>query len=140
VPNADGVPVTRYVVLRNRTEVATVGSTSFQDQARTSGAAQHPTSVEYQVVAVDEAGNRSAPVRVVAQLPGIASGDTLTLVGLGLLVLAGLAGGYGLWRTWSGHRIAARDELSQSHPDPDASLPEAAPGAPRSSEDLSPHR
>jgi hypothetical protein len=93
-PAREGVPVREYVVLRDGVEVATVSSTSVVDEpgARTDGA-----PVEYQVLAVDMSGNRSPAVDVVVDLPTPET-STETLVGVGLLVLAGCAGAFAFWR------------------------------------------
>ena len=139
VPAATGVPVSRYVVLRNGSEVGTVTSTSFEDRVRTADEARKPASVEYQVVAVDDAGNRSAAARVVVELPGPRENPFLALIGLGLLVLAALAGGYGLWRTWAGHRMAARDELAGRDGQGGSPLSWTS-GATGASPELAPHR
>jgi hypothetical protein len=79
-----GLPAREYVVLRGGEEIATVSTTSYVDRA-VAGAA---SPVEYQVVAVDDSGNRSAPSSVVVD-PSTASTDgDRTSVGIWLLVVA----------------------------------------------------
>ena len=91
-PGGRGTPVAKYVLLRNGTEVATTGSTSVRDEPRTGTDVTADAQVTYQVVAVDEAGNRStsAPLRV--ELPGTGRSKVAHDVGLGLLALAVVAG------------------------------------------------
>ena len=85
----DGLPVQGYVVLRDGDEIATVTTTYVRDQPRDEDDAAAGTSVEYQVQAVDLAGNRSEPSRVVVDLPAADTGRTAgELVGLGLLGVA----------------------------------------------------
>jgi hypothetical protein len=91
-PARQGIPVQGYVVLRNGVEVATVETTSFQDTPRSADDATAEATVEYSVVAVDRSGNRSSPASVKVVLPAAGSGTaTATVVGVALLLLAGLA-------------------------------------------------
>jgi hypothetical protein len=71
-------------------EISTVTSTSIQDHPRAGAAG---TSVHYQVVALDDAGNRSSPAEVVVALPAAAEARTAPVIGVGLLILAAFAGG-----------------------------------------------
>jgi hypothetical protein len=112
VPAGDGVPVSKYLLLRNGTQIAALTSTSYQDRPRAGGDTKEAASVQYSVIAVDAAGNRSAAAHAVVTLPAATDTHSLTLAGLGLLVLAALAGGYGLWRTWIGRQIAGKDTLA----------------------------
>jgi hypothetical protein len=89
-PAGDGVPARGYVVLRDGVEISTVTSTSIQDHPRAGAAG---TSVHYQVVALDDAGNRSSPAEVVVALPAAAEARTAPVIGVGLLILAAFAGG-----------------------------------------------
>jgi len=108
VPGASGVPVAGYVVTRNGAEVTTVTDTSFEDRARASQNAAEPTSVEYSVVAVDAAGNRSTPVTTVVELPGSKQSPVPGYVALALLGLAALiAMAYLLHR----HQVARRTRV-----------------------------
>ena len=81
-----------YVLLREGVEVRTVTSTSARDAPRAGGDATPDRLVHYQVVAVDDAGNRSAPAAVEVELPGTERSRVTHLAGVGLLALAGLAG------------------------------------------------
>lgn len=96
VPAADGPPVARYAVYRNGMEVGSVTDTSFRDEPRTGPAAQGLT-VEYEVRAIDEAGNRSDPTRIVVTLPPAPS-RVPALIGLAVIGVAGLAAIYRLYR------------------------------------------
>jgi hypothetical protein len=89
VPGGRGVPVAGYVVSRNGVEVATVTSTSFEDEARTAASATDPTTIEYSVTAVDASGNRSTPATRVVELPGSERPRALVI---GAIVALGLAG------------------------------------------------
>jgi hypothetical protein len=111
VPAGNGVPVSKYLVLRNGTQVASLTSTSFEDRPRSGGDTAKPVSVQYQVVAVDAAGNRSPAASVVVELPAASNHRSAVLIGLGLLGLAALAGIYVLWRAWLRRQVAARDHL-----------------------------
>ncbi|TQN37904.1 hypothetical protein FHU33_4577 [Blastococcus colisei] len=92
-PARNGVPAQQYVLLRDGAEVATLTSTSTQDQPRAGGDPTSAVSINYAVQAVDSAGNRSAPVGIVVDLPGAPPGPgTATIVGIGLLPLAAIAG------------------------------------------------
>jgi hypothetical protein len=97
MPARAGVPVSRYVVLRGGEEIATVTSTSFRDDVPGRADQDKPMTVDYQVVAVDEAGNRSPPALVSVELPGAGS-RIPTYVGMGMLVLAPLAALYAFRR------------------------------------------
>jgi hypothetical protein len=88
-PGETGVPVAGYIVTRNGTELPTVTSPGLEDQPRTAAQASNPTSIEYSVVAVDAAGNRSTATTVVVELPG---SDTSRALVIGAIVLLGLAG------------------------------------------------
>jgi hypothetical protein len=90
VPGGTGVPVAGYIVSRDGTEIATVTSTTFDDRARSASDARLDTTVQYAVVAVDAAGNRSAPVTLGVELPGSEQSRTPVLAAVGLLALAGL--------------------------------------------------
>jgi hypothetical protein len=106
-----GVPVAGYIVSRNGVEVATVTATGFEDRARAAPDAIHATSIEYSVTAVDAAGNRSAAVTLVVELPGSGTSRTTVLVAIGLLVLAGLlTAGYLLYR----HRVSRGARMPRS--------------------------
>jgi hypothetical protein len=118
VPAVTGVPVAGYVVARDGVEVATVTSTTFEDQARTTPGTD-AVSIEYSVTAVDAAGNRSAPTALVVELPGSTDSRMLFLSAVVLLGMAGLlVAGYALyrWRVARGARVprvappTARDE------------------------------
>jgi hypothetical protein len=92
-PGRAGVPARGYVVLRDGVEIATVATTSFRDQLAADTASA--TSLEYQVMAVDDSGNRSTPSSVVvdpstAPPPGPESsiGIWLLAVAAGTLVVA----------------------------------------------------
>jgi hypothetical protein len=111
VPASNGVPVSKYIVLRNGSQVATLTSTSFEDRPRAGGDTAKPAEVQYQVVAVDAAGNRSPASGVVVELPAATNHRSAVLIGLGLLGLAALAGVYVAWRAWLRHQVAARDHL-----------------------------
>jgi hypothetical protein len=91
-PAGQGVPVRNYVLLRDGVEVANVASTSARDEPRKGSAADANLLVHYQVVAVDDAGNRSAPAAAQVDLPGSDRSQLTRRVGEGLLVLAALAG------------------------------------------------
>ena len=83
------MPVQGYVVLRDGVEIATVTTTYARDQPRDDGDAATEETVEYTVQAVDLAGNRSEPSRVVVRLPAAEKGRTTgPLVGIGLLAAA----------------------------------------------------
>jgi hypothetical protein len=90
VAGATGVPVAGYIVSRNGAALATVAATSLEDQARKAASASDPTSIEYSVTAVDASGNRSAPAKVVVQLPGAHQPRALVIGAIVLLVVAGL--------------------------------------------------
>jgi hypothetical protein len=92
VPGGTGVPVAGYVVTRNGAEVATVTTTSFEDRVRAATDATAATSVRYSVVAVDAAGNRSAPATLVVAVPGSVRSLTPLYVAVALLALAVLIG------------------------------------------------
>lgn len=116
-PANDGVPVAGYVIQRDGIEVGTVTSTSLQDRARPASETAGPTSVTYEVLAVDEAGNRSAPARVTVELPAAEPSRLPRLVGVSALVLASIAGLVGARRLW----------LAQHPPEPHWSVPDYPP-------------
>ncbi|WP_147332017.1 hypothetical protein [Geodermatophilus marinus] len=92
-PARDGTPAQAYVLQRDGTEIATVRSTSFRDQLISSSGRDGETAVEYAVVALDVAGNRSEAVRIVVEMPEPDSGtSTQDLAGWALLPLAAIAG------------------------------------------------
>ncbi|SDC38393.1 hypothetical protein SAMN05660690_1205 [Geodermatophilus telluris] len=97
VPAGRGVPVHHYEVSCDGEPIATVTATSLQDRPRVATATTVAASVEYEVVAVDDAGNRSDAARVVVDLPGAATRTPL-YVGLGVLALAPLAAVYAFRR------------------------------------------
>jgi hypothetical protein len=113
VAAADGVPVKEYIVMRDGEEVARVTSTSVQDEidGATSG------TVEYVLQAVDHAGNRSSPVRLTVELPEKSTSPG-TLVGLGLLIAAALAGLYAFLRRRLAERMTT-DPPQRGFPDRD---------------------
>jgi hypothetical protein len=97
-PARDGVPVKEYVVLRDGVEVATVPSTSLQDHV--GGRRENATarSVDYAVLAVDFAGNRSEATRLTVDLPAAGGTPPALIGGLALAGLAAVAAGLLLWR------------------------------------------
>jgi hypothetical protein len=138
VPAGNGVPVSKYLLLRNGTQIATLTSTSFEDQPRAGGPSAEAVSVRYQVVAVDAAGNRSPPSSVVVDLPATTSHRVEVLVGLVLLGVAALAGAFVLWRWWLGHLVSTRDHLSPAPATRGPSDDEDSDGARRTAELSSP--
>ena len=87
-PARNGVPAAEYVVLRYGEEIATVTSTVFEDRPRGNFPAANSLSVDYQVIAVDQNGNRSEPRPVTVELPAASPEGNPSLVGWGLLALA----------------------------------------------------
>jgi hypothetical protein len=112
VPAGDGVPAAGYVVLRDGVQVATVTDTSMQDHLRAEGDATADASVHYEVIAVDDAGNRSAPTSVVVEVPGTAQSGTTRLIGTGLMILAAVTIGLYAVR----HRRLARTMRDRERP------------------------
>jgi hypothetical protein len=90
-PGRLGTPADQYVVLRDGVEIATVTTTSFRDEPGDGAGAAPAGSVEYQVLAVDQSGNRSAPASVVVDLTVADAAAGQTRVGIWLLVLAAVA-------------------------------------------------
>lgn len=115
VPASTGVPVAGYVVSRDGEELATVTSTFFRDDPRPASATS-PTSVRYEVQAVDAAGNRSAPVSVDVPLPA-AESSLPTIAGALVLALAVVAA-----VVWAVRRRRFGRDLATgpSLPEPDA--------------------
>jgi hypothetical protein len=91
-PDGRGVPVQTYVVLRDGVEVAVTTSTSVRDEPRAGKDDSADLRVRYQVVALDKAGNRSTSPPLEVEIPGTQRSGGTRDVGLGLLVLAGVAG------------------------------------------------
>jgi hypothetical protein len=106
-PARNGVPVKEYVVLRNGVEVATVPSTSIQDQVDRRADDATATSVDYAVLAVDFAGNRSEAVRVTVSLPAPGGDPPALVAGLALAGLTVVAAGAVLWRRHRRRRFVA---------------------------------
>jgi hypothetical protein len=104
VPARTGVPVQEYIVLRDGVAVARVETTSFVDDPE---AGADASSVRYQVRAVDMSGNRSPAAGVTIDLPGPGASHE-TLIGLGLLILAGCAALFAYWRRRLARRKASR--------------------------------
>lgn len=92
-PAQDGAPARAYVVLRDGEEIATVTEPLVRDEVRDGAAASRPSTVQYAVQAVDEAGNRSEPAIIAVDLPAADQRGDLPLVpmlvAVGLLVAAG---------------------------------------------------
>jgi hypothetical protein len=97
-PARNGVPVKEYVVLRDGVEVATVPSTSIQDHVGGRPDDATGRSVDYAVLAVDFAGNRSEAVRLTVEVPAAGSTPPALVVGLVLAGLAAVVAGCLLWR------------------------------------------
>ena len=97
-PARDGLPAASYVVLRNGTEIATVPGTVFEDRPRGDSEAARERWLDYQVIAVDAAGNRSEPAKTVLNLPAVAEEEDPSLVGWSLLALAVVCGALALLR------------------------------------------
>jgi hypothetical protein len=102
VPAAVGPPVARYAVYRNGMEIGSVTSTSLRDEPRTDATTQSLT-IEYEIRAIDAAGNRSDPARVVVTLPAT-PGRLPALIGMAILGLAGLAAVYHVHRLYRARR------------------------------------
>jgi hypothetical protein len=83
-PGSSGAPAREYVVLRDGQEIATVTTTSYVDRDG-AGAA---SAIEYQVLAVDDSGNRSEPSSVVVDPSAAPPERGGTSVGIWLLVVA----------------------------------------------------
>jgi hypothetical protein len=92
-PARDGVPVKEYVVVREGVEVATVPSTSIQDHLARAPDDTTAKSVDYAVVAVDFAGNRSEAARLTVELPAVGATRPALVGGLALAGLAAVAAG-----------------------------------------------
>jgi hypothetical protein len=93
-PGQDGVPAGQYVVLRNGVEVTTVTEPFFRDRVPDDAAAERPASVEYAVLAVDQAGNRSEAATTVVELPAPEAGNAVpwwvpVVAGVGLVAAGG---------------------------------------------------
>ena len=95
-PAGDAPPASGYIVTRDGEEVDRLTATSFRDDPRT-GSASDEVTVDYQVQAVDEAGNRSEPVEISVTLPPAPSRLPVYL-GIAALVLGGLAAAYRVFR------------------------------------------
>jgi hypothetical protein len=92
-PARNGVPVKEYVVLRDGVEVATVPSTSIQDHVGGRPDDATGRSVDYAVLAVDFAGNRSEAARLTVELPAVGATRPALVGGLALAGLAAVAAG-----------------------------------------------
>ena len=97
VPASSGVPVREYVVMRDGVQISALTSTTLRDDSALDPDAPAETTVEYQVLAVDQAGNRSAAATVLVSPPA-ADPFPATAIGVGLLALGSLAGIYALVR------------------------------------------
>ena len=86
------------VVVRDGVQVATVPSTSIQDHIARAPDDATAKSVDYAVVAVDFAGNRSEAARLTVELPAAGATRPALVAGLALAVLAAAAIGALLWR------------------------------------------
>jgi hypothetical protein len=105
-PGRSGVPAREYVVLRDGVEIGTVTTTSFRDQLAADTASA--TTLEYQVLAVDSSGNRSAPSSVVVDPSSAPPPRPESSIGIWLLVLAGVATCIALYRPVTGALASRR--------------------------------
>lgn len=122
-PARDGVPAAQYVVLRNGTEIATVTGTVFEDEPRGDSPATRERWIDYQVVAVDAAGNRSEPAEVVVKLPAVTEEKDPSAIGWSLLALATVCGALALVRPLR----RARANAVLADPDPVEPVEERRP-------------
>lgn len=111
-PARDGVPVAEYIVRRDGAEVARVQSTSLEDHLDLPpNGGPPPEEVEYQVYAVDLAGNRSQPADVVIALP--VDDGTWNAYVIGVPTVGVLLAGLGLL-VWHRRRTRMLDDLEGS--------------------------
>ena len=108
-----GVPVQGYVVLRDGVEAASVEATFLRDEPRSGSDLTGEAAVTYEVLAVDDAGNRSPAARIDVVLPPYRPVQDPTLVGLGLLGLAAVAGLLALRRAWISQAMTLRPARSR---------------------------
>jgi chitodextrinase len=67
----DNVAIDHYVIVRDSTQIATTSTTSFRDESVSAN-----TDYVYQVIAIDDAGNRSTSTSLSVSVPQVNGPDT----------------------------------------------------------------